>query len=85
MMLKPENVFLNSNDCAKIGDFGLATDALRPQPHNGAEAILSKSLRNQCGTHFYMVPELAHNGTHTAKRQNLIIILYVLRKMLLLR
>ncbi len=56
-------MFLNSDDCVKIGDFGLATDALRPQPNNGAQNVISKSLTKQCGTHFYMAPELAHNGS----------------------
>lgn len=57
-------MFLNSDDCVKIGDFGLATDALRPQlANNGANDMISKSLTKQCGTHFYMAPELVHNGT----------------------
>jgi len=53
-------VFLNSDDCVKIGDFGLATGALRPNPNNTASDIVSNSLTKQCGTHYYMAPELAN-------------------------
>lgn len=55
-------MFLNSDDCVKIGDFGLATGALRPNPNNTTSDIVSNSLTKQCGTHCYMAPELT-NGS----------------------
>lgn len=62
--LKPGNVFLDSSDHVKIGDFGLATAAIKAKTTVG---IISKSdveeskdtfLTGQVGTTLYIAPEI---------------------------
>ena len=52
-------MFLNSEYCAKIGDFGLATliDGIGGEPA-GANHF-QRNLTKHCGTYLYMAPELA--------------------------
>ncbi|XP_023245579.1 eIF-2-alpha kinase GCN2 [Copidosoma floridanum] len=69
--LKPVNIFLDSNDHVKIGDFGLATTNILPSlPHSiekesqvdkglGSEKDYSESLTGQVGTALYVAPELS--------------------------
>ncbi|KAG6441949.1 hypothetical protein O3G_MSEX002145 [Manduca sexta] len=59
--LKPVNIFLDSNDHVKIGDFGLATKAfsgllLDDKTKNQEE--VGGSLTGQVGTALYVAPEL---------------------------
>jgi len=60
-LLQPENVFLNSEYCAKIGDFGLATliDGIGADEPAGASNHFQRNLTRHCGTYLYMAPELA--------------------------
>ena len=44
--LKPVNIFLDSNDHVKIGDFGLATTALIAQVNAGFYLSLYAQLRH---------------------------------------
>lgn len=63
---KPENILLDSNDNAKICDFGLATTmslVLQQRPrayHYGSNSVLHSSQTEEAGTHFYKAPELAN-------------------------
>ncbi len=53
-------MFLKSENCVKIGDFGLAT--AQPNSNSTLTGTLgpsSSKLTTQCGSNFYMAPELA--------------------------
>lgn len=50
--LQPGNIFLSSDDCVKIGDFGVAT--FRSQ----RDANLSRRRNVLYGTDFYYAPEI---------------------------
>ncbi|XP_052756420.1 eIF-2-alpha kinase GCN2 isoform X2 [Galleria mellonella] len=58
--LKPVNIFLDSNDHVKIGDFGLATKALTglPVDEKAKQEEIQGSLTGQVGTALYLAPEL---------------------------
>ncbi|CAH0391950.1 unnamed protein product [Bemisia tabaci] len=66
--LKPVNIFLDSEDHVKIGDFGLATtEILQKQPSNGPKVIYAppatapspdSSYSGPVGTALYVAPEL---------------------------
>lgn len=73
--LKPVNIFLDSNDHVKIGDFGLATTSIRSKQsdhytaskslvESEKEDVTGSSLTGQVGTALYVAPELA--GTSKA-------------------
>lgn len=57
--LKPDNIFLDSHDHVKIGDFGLATTTSRAlkQRHIG-DNVNSSSPTGEVGTSMYVAPEL---------------------------
>lgn len=60
--LKPVNIFLDSRDQVKIGDFGLATTsvlALQDTTTTHSSHINSSSLTGRVGTALYVAPELA--------------------------
>lgn len=68
--LKPVNIFLDSNDHVKIGDFGLATTSIRLKQsdnyttskslvENDKEDVTG-SLTGQVGTALYVAPELSN-------------------------
>lgn len=66
--LKPVNIFLDSNDHVKIGDFGLATTSMRMKyadHYNGSKSLIESendgkgSLTGQVGTALYVAPELS--------------------------
>lgn len=67
--LKPVNIFLDSRDQVKIGDFGLATtsmlvlqDTSTSLPEETlAMGSTTKSLTGKVGTALYIAPELAEN------------------------
>lgn len=61
--LKPVNIFLDSSDHVKIGDFGLATTALLSRAETSeapehADQPTSGSLTGRVGTTLYTAPEL---------------------------
>ncbi|KAL0819440.1 hypothetical protein ABMA28_007545 [Loxostege sticticalis] len=58
--LKPVNIFLDSNDHVKIGDFGLATKAFTaiPVDEKAKPEEIGGSLTGQVGTALYVAPEL---------------------------
>ncbi|XP_028168706.1 eIF-2-alpha kinase GCN2 [Ostrinia furnacalis] len=58
--LKPVNIFLDSNDHVKIGDFGLATKAFTaiPVDEKAKQEEIGGSLTGQIGTALYVAPEL---------------------------
>ncbi|XP_064465793.1 eIF-2-alpha kinase GCN2-like [Ornithodoros turicata] len=65
--LKPVNIFLDSSDRVKIGDFGLATTALVPRGEANELALGDisnpSSLTGRVGTALYTAPELLQTGT----------------------
>ncbi|KAL4706053.1 hypothetical protein ACJJTC_013520, partial [Scirpophaga incertulas] len=59
--LKPVNIFLDSNDHVKIGDFGLATNTFTALPVDEKvkpQEEIDGSLTGQVGTALYVAPEL---------------------------
>ncbi|XP_066963936.1 eIF-2-alpha kinase GCN2 isoform X2 [Macrobrachium rosenbergii] len=62
--LKPGNIFLDSSDHIKIGDFGLATAAIKAKttigfiPMADIEENKDSVLTGQVGTTFYIAPEV---------------------------
>lgn len=61
--LKPVNIFLDSSDHVKIGDFGLATTALLSraevtETHEHTDQVTPGSLTGRVGTTLYTAPEL---------------------------
>ncbi|XP_055627354.1 eIF-2-alpha kinase GCN2 [Toxorhynchites rutilus septentrionalis] len=74
--LKPVNIFLDSRDQVKIGDFGLATTNVlvvqNPQPERFTQSQQMKSLdignsqTGKVGTALYVAPELAGNASRSA-------------------
>lgn len=74
--LKPVNIFLDSRDQVKIGDFGLATTsflALQSQEqshHSHNIPAIGSSHTGKVGTALYVAPELmgaASNSTYNQK------------------
>ncbi|CAE1280004.1 EIF2AK4 [Acanthosepion pharaonis] len=71
--LKPGNIFLDSNDHIKIGDFGLAT-IHKPKPQQTVtlseadtfqnDFCLMSSLTTDIGTYFYKSPEVSSSSGH---------------------
>lgn len=64
--LKPVNIFLDSNDHVKIGDFGLATTSMRiKMDYSGSKSLVesevAESLTGHVGTALYVAPELSSN------------------------
>ncbi|XP_042236927.1 eIF-2-alpha kinase GCN2-like [Homarus americanus] len=60
--LKPGNIFIDSADHVKIGDFGLATAAIKAKTTGGmipkVDLEESTALTGQVGTTFYIAPEV---------------------------
>ncbi|XP_075982885.1 eukaryotic translation initiation factor 2 alpha kinase Gcn2 [Anticarsia gemmatalis] len=69
--LKPVNIFLDSNDHVKIGDFGLATKAFTALPvdEKTKQEEIGGSLTGQIGTALYVAPELLQAGTKVLYNQ----------------
>ncbi|XP_069986045.1 eIF-2-alpha kinase GCN2 isoform X2 [Penaeus vannamei] len=62
--LKPGNIFLDMDDHVKIGDFGLATAAIKAKttagviPKMDVDDTKDSALTSQIGTTFYVAPEV---------------------------
>ncbi|KAG7297751.1 hypothetical protein JYU34_018470 [Plutella xylostella] len=71
--LKPVNIFLDSNDHVKIGDFGLATKAFTSLPvvedKEKPQEEFGGSLTGQIGTALYVAPELLQAGNKVIYNQ----------------
>lgn len=71
--LKPVNVFIDSRDQVKIGDFGLATTsflALQSQEQHTSHHIdISNSHTGKVGTALYVAPELTDNASKSTYSQ----------------
>lgn len=73
--LKPVNVFLDSKDHVKIGDFGLATTSVLALQHQQIEVSKSQnqnlveSHTGQVGTALYVAPELEGNASKSTYNQ----------------
>ncbi|CAB3248781.1 unnamed protein product [Arctia plantaginis] len=70
--LKPVNIFLDSNDHVKIGDFGLATKVFTAPPsadEKTKQEELRGSLTGQIGTALYVAPELLQATTKVIYNQ----------------
>ncbi|KAK7084017.1 Eukaryotic translation initiation factor 2 alpha kinase 4 [Halocaridina rubra] len=74
--LKPGNIFLDSGDHVKIGDFGLATAAIKAKttyggvPKHDVDDNRDSTLTGQVGTTFYIAPEVTKaigKGSYTNK------------------
>ncbi|XP_058461122.1 eIF-2-alpha kinase GCN2 [Malaya genurostris] len=78
--LKPVNVFLDSRDQVKIGDFGLATTSILALQNQQQERLTSSShrmlpldmgnsLTGKVGTALYVAPELTGNASKSTYNQ----------------
>lgn len=69
--LKPVNIFLDSNDHVKIGDFGLATKAFSvlPVDEKAKQEEIGGSLTGQIGTALYVAPELLQSSSKVIYNQ----------------
>lgn len=72
--LKPVNIFLDSKDHVKIGDFGLATTSVLALQHHQVEANTSQlnfgdSQTGQVGTALYVAPELSGKASKATYNQ----------------
>ncbi|XP_065075686.1 eIF-2-alpha kinase GCN2 [Ochlerotatus camptorhynchus] len=77
--LKPVNIFLDSRDQVKIGDFGLATTSILAlqnqqqerivQSHQTASLDMGNSLTGKVGTALYVAPELTGNASKSTYNQ----------------
>ncbi|XP_045486079.1 eIF-2-alpha kinase GCN2 [Pieris rapae] len=70
--LKPVNIFLDSNDHVKIGDFGLATKVFTGLPVNDKSQDSKDTdglLTGKVGTTLYVAPELQQSATKVIYNQ----------------
>jgi eukaryotic translation initiation factor 2-alpha kinase 4 len=74
--LKPVNIFLDSKDHVKIGDFGLATTSVLALQHQQIDANAANSQLNygdsqtgQVGTALYVAPELSGKASKSTYNQ----------------
>jgi serine/threonine protein kinase len=62
--LKPDNILLSADDDIKVGDFGLARDFVQKKRQD--ETWANYYMTTECGTLFYMAPEV-FDGHYTEK------------------
>ncbi|XP_058833033.1 eIF-2-alpha kinase GCN2-like [Topomyia yanbarensis] len=77
--LKPVNIFLDSRDQVKIGDFGLATTSILALQNQQQERLthshqiksldMGNSLTGKVGTALYVAPELTGNASKSTYNQ----------------
>uniref|UniRef100_A0A1Q3F239 non-specific serine/threonine protein kinase n=1 Tax=Culex tarsalis TaxID=7177 RepID=A0A1Q3F239_CULTA len=75
--LKPVNIFLDSRDQVKIGDFGLATTSILALQNQQQEHVahqtksldMGNSLTGKVGTALYVAPELTGNASKSTYNQ----------------
>ncbi|XP_019525004.3 eIF-2-alpha kinase GCN2 [Aedes albopictus] len=74
--LKPVNIFLDSRDQVKIGDFGLATTSIlaiqnqhQERSHQITSLDMGNSLTGKVGTALYVAPELTGNASKSTYNQ----------------